>query len=94
MFEMHLISGINDEPPPTPAKLNVKTGPLRSLYFNIYYSFGFSRLLFFLRLSECFPVILGFCIAVQYRVYYCFSTIFWVLASGLPSAKFHHGSNL
>ena len=46
MFEMHLISGITDEPPPL-AKLNVKTGPLRSLYFGIYYSFGFSRLLFF-----------------------------------------------
>ena len=29
------------------AKLNVKTGPLRSLYFGIYYPFGFSRLLFF-----------------------------------------------
>ena len=45
MFEMHLISGITDEPPP--AKLNVKTGPLRSLYFGSYYCFGFSRLLFF-----------------------------------------------
>ena len=77
-----------------PVKLNVKTGPLRSLYFGIYYSFGFSRLLFFLRFSECFPVISGFCIDIQYRVYYCFSIIFWVLASGLPSAKFHHGSNL
>ena len=32
MLEMHLISGINDEPPP-PAKLNVNTGPLPSLYF-------------------------------------------------------------
>jgi len=29
------------------AKLNVKTGLLRSLYFGIYYSFSFSRLLFF-----------------------------------------------
>ena len=105
IFEMHLISGITDEPPPL-AKLNVKTRPLRSLYFGIYYSFGFSRLLFFaffgvfsvdccfLRFSECFPVISGFCIAVQYRVCYLFSTIFWVLASGLPSAKFPHGSNL
>jgi len=45
MFEMHLISGITDEPPS--AKLNVKTGPLRSFYFGIYYSFGFSRLLSF-----------------------------------------------
>jgi len=48
----------------------------------------------FLRFSECFPVISGFCIAVHYRVYYCFSTIFWVLASGLPSAKFLPDSNL
>ena len=48
----------------------------------------------FLRFSECFPVISGFCIAVQYRVCYCFSTIFWVLASGLPSAKFLPVSNL
>ena len=48
MFEMHLISGITDElPPPLLAKLNVKTGPLRSLYFGIYYSFDFGRLLFF-----------------------------------------------
>jgi len=47
MFEMHLIRGITDEPPRPLAKLNVKTGPLRSLYFGIYYSFGFSRLLFF-----------------------------------------------
>jgi len=45
MFQMHLISGITDEPPPL-GKLNVKTGPLRSLYFGIYYSFGCSRLLF------------------------------------------------
>jgi len=45
MFEMHLISGITDEPPPL-AKLNVKTRALRSLYFGIYYSFGFSRLFF------------------------------------------------
>jgi len=39
MFEMHLISGITDEPPLF-AKLNVKTGPLRSLCFRTYYSFG------------------------------------------------------
>jgi len=80
MFEMHLISGINDGwqgfEPASPAKLNVKTGPLPSLYIGIYYYFGFSRLLFFLRFLECFPVISGFCIAVQYRIFYCFSTIF------------------
>ena len=92
MFEMHLISGINDEPHPL-AKLNVKTGPLRSLYFGIYY-FLVSVDCCFLRFSECFLAISGFCIAVQYRVCFCFSTIFWLLASGLPSAKFPHGSNL
>ena len=47
MFEMHLISGITDEPPRPLAKLTVKTGPLPSLYFGIYYSLGFSRLLLF-----------------------------------------------
>jgi len=51
MLEMHLISGITDGwqgcEPPHPAKLNVKSGPLPSLYIDIYYSFGFSRLLFF-----------------------------------------------
>jgi len=47
MFEIHLISGITDEPPHPLVKLNVKTGPLHSLYFDIYYFFGFSRLLFF-----------------------------------------------
>jgi len=48
MFEMHLISGITDgwQGVP-PAKLNVKTGTLPKLYFGIYYSFVFSRLLFF-----------------------------------------------
>jgi len=51
MFEMHLISGITDgwqecEPPPCQVK-NVKSGPLPSLYFGIYYYFVFSRLLFF-----------------------------------------------
>ena len=78
-----------------PHKLNVKTGPwpLPNLYFGIYYSFGFSRCCS-LRFSVCFPVISGFCIAVQYRICYCFSSIFWVLASGLPSAKFPPGSNL
>jgi len=35
------------EPPRLPAKLNVKTGPVPSLHCGIYYSFGFSRLLFF-----------------------------------------------
>jgi len=77
---------------PLPAKLNVKTGPLPSLYFRIYILLVSVDC--FLRFSECFPVISGFCIAVQYRICYCFSTIFWVLASGFPSAKFPPGSNL
>ena len=80
MFEMHLISGITDESPRPLVKLNVKTGPLRSFHFGIYYSFGLSRL-FFLRFSECFPVISGFCIAVQYPICCCFSIIFWVFQS-------------
>jgi len=37
-----------------PAKLNVKTGSQPSLYLNIYYSFGFSRLLFFRVFSSDF----------------------------------------
>ena len=98
MFEMHLVSGITDGwqgcEPPSPAKLNVKARPLPSVYIGIYYSFGFSRLLFFLRFLEHFAVISGFCIAVQYWIFYCFSTIFWVVAGGLPSAKFPRGSNL
>ena len=94
MFEMHLTSGITDrwqgcEPLP-PTKLDAKTGPLHNLYFGIYCSFDFSS---FFSFSECFPVISGFCIAVQYRICYWFSTILWVLASGLPSAKFPPGSN-
>ena len=92
MFEMHLISGITDGWPP-PAKLNVKTGPLPNLYFNICCSFGFRRLFFF-AFRSVFPVISGFCITVQYRICYCFLTIFWVLASGLLSAKFLPGLNL
>ena len=76
-----------------PCKLSLKTGPLLCLYIGIYYSFG-SGLLSFLRFSECFPVISGFCIAVQYRICYCFLSIFWVLAGGIPSAEFPAGSNL
>jgi len=78
---------------PSPVKLNEKTGPLPSLYIGIYYSFGFSRLLFYAFL-ECFPVTSGFCTAVQYWICYSFSTIFWVLTSGLHSAKFPTGLNL
>ena len=56
-----------------PAKLNVKTGPLPSLHFGIYYSFGFSRLLFFCILRSVFrwfrvfvwPFNIGFAIVSQ-----------------------------
>jgi len=62
---MHLISGITDEPPP--AKLNVKPGPYVACIL------VFTILLVtvdccFSRFWECFPVISGFGIAVQYRV--------------------------
>ena len=40
------VAGVRTAPPPL-AKLNVKTGPIPSLYFGIYYSSDFSRLLFF-----------------------------------------------
>jgi len=43
---------------------------------------------YFLRFSECFPVISGLCIAVQYRVCYCFSTIFWVWPVGSLQLSF------
>ena len=45
MFEMHQISGINDEPPP-PSRAKSKNRAPTQLAFCIYYSFGFSRLLF------------------------------------------------
>jgi len=52
MLEMHLISGKTDgwqgcKPHRPPAKRNVTTGPLPSLYFGICYSFHFSTLFFF-----------------------------------------------
>jgi len=79
MFEMHLISGITDGwqgcESHSPAKINVKSGPVPSLYFGIYYSFDFSRLLFFTFVGV-FLGDFGFCIAVQYLICYCFSTIF------------------
>ena len=51
MFEMHLISGITDgwqgwEPTTCQAKCRNRA-PTYSLYFGMYYSFGFSRLVFF-----------------------------------------------
>jgi len=39
------VAGVRTAPPP--AKRNLKTGPLPSLYFGICYAFDFSRLLYF-----------------------------------------------
>ena len=96
MFEMHLISDITDrwqgcEPRP-PTNLNVKTGRLPSLYFGTILLVSVDCC--FLCFSKCFPVISGFCVAVQYQICYCFPTFFWVMPSGFPSAKFLPGSNL
>ena len=57
MLEMHLISGITDEPPPL-AKLNVKTGPY--VAFILVSTILLVSVDCFLRFSECFPVISGF----------------------------------
>jgi len=86
------VAGVRTAPPP-PAKLNVKPGPylVCILVFTILL---ISVDCVFLRFSECFLVISCFGIAVQYRICYCFSTIFWVLSSRLSSAKFPPGSNL
>ena len=40
--------------------------PGYGLYFGSYYSFDFTRLLFFLRFLECFPVISGFSMNIQH----------------------------
>ena len=64
MFEMHLISGITDGwqgcEPPSSAKLNVTSRPLPGLYIDIYYSFGFSRLLYFFVFFGVFSGDFGF----------------------------------
>jgi len=57
---MHLISGRTDGrggANRTPAKLNLKPGPLPSLYFGIYILLVSVDYCCFLRFSECFPVI-------------------------------------
>ena len=99
MFERHLVSGITDgagvRTAPL-AKLNVKTGPLPSLYFGIYHSFVFSRLLFF-AFFWVFSGDFGFLCSrstPDLLLFLFFSSIFWVLASGLHSTKFPPGSNL
>jgi len=75
------------------AKLNIKTGSLRSLYFGIYYSFGFSRLLFF-AFFGVFSGDFGFLYSCSMPGLLLFLNYFLSVSSGLPSAKFPHGSNL
>ena len=68
------VAGVRNAPPP--AKLNVKTGPLPTLYIGIYYSFGFSGLLFFLRFFGCFPVISGYLYSRSILVFLLFLKYF------------------
>ena len=79
MFEMYLISGMTYGwqgcEPPHPAKLNVKPDPYLACMSVFTILLVSVDCCFFLRFSECFRVISGFCIAVQYRICYCFSTI-------------------
>ena len=72
----------------SPCQAKCKNRDPTCLYIGICYSFGFSKLLFFAFFGVFSGDFFGFCIAVKYRICYCFSTIFWVLASGFPSAKF------
>ena len=58
MFEMHLISGITDEPPPL-AKLNVQTGAQVACIL-VFTILSVSVDYCYLRFWECFPVISGF----------------------------------
>jgi len=76
MFEMHLISGITDgqqgcgPPHPLPSEM-YKLGPYLGciLVFTIVLN---SADCCFFAFFGCFPVISGFCIAIQYRIRYCF----------------------
>jgi len=58
-----------------PDNLNVKTRPPLTLYFDIT-ALRLSRLLFFVHLSQCFLVILGFSMDIHIRKHYHFSTFF------------------
>jgi len=89
MFEMHLISGITDGwqgCESTPVKQNVMTGPYLACFL------VFSILL--ISVDNCFCVFRSVFRYIQ--VLYSrsipdllfFSTMFWVLATGIPSAKF------
>ena len=91
VFEMHLISGITDgwqwgETQPLSSYMQ-KPGPYLAclLVFTILLVSVDCCFLTFIGVfcGDC-----GFCITVHYRICYCFSTIFWVLASEFPSAKY------
>ena len=92
MFDMHLISGITDGwqgcKPPHPAKLNVKNGPPPYLYFGIYYSFDFSRLLCFCVFRSIFGYLGLLCSHSIPGLLLFFNNFLSV------SANFPHGSNL
>jgi len=68
-------------------ELNVKTGPLASLYFGIYHSFGFSRLLFF-AFFGVFSGDFGFLYSRSIPDFLLFLNYFLSVSGGLPSAKF------
>jgi len=72
----------------TPVKLNVKAGPLPSLHWVFTILLVSVGCCFFCVFSRAFRWFRVFVQPFKYRIYYYFSTIFWVLASGLPSAKF------
>jgi len=93
MFQMHLIISINDKLPPPLAKVNVKTGPLHSLYFGIYYSFGFSRLLFF-AFFGVFSSDFGFLYSCSILGLLLFLNYFLSVSQWATFTKFPHGSNL
>ena len=87
VFEMHLISGVTDgggcetdagvrTAPPWKAKCK-NQAPTELVFW--YLLFVWLSVSFFLRFSECFPVISGFSTANQIRIHCYFSTFFTVL---------------
>jgi len=88
MFEMHLISGITDgwqgcEPPPCQAKCKNRACPYLaciSIFTILLVSVDCCFFAFFGLFSGDYGFLYSHSIA--YRICYCFSTIFWVLASG------------
>jgi len=85
-----LISGVTSgwqgcEPPSCQAKCKNQAPSLLVFWYWLFFWLQWIVFCFFRSVFRIFRV---FCIAVQYRICYCFSTIFWVLASGLSSSKF------